>query len=66
MTSLKDWNEKLPSLKTFAHLNIYVRRQYLDLEAVRGLTIQNLLTKYDASIKKTGGVIKYIKTGSSK
>ena len=41
MTSLKDWNAKLPSLKTFAQFNIYMRRQYLDLETARGLTIQN-------------------------
>ena len=40
MTSLKDWNAKNQQLKTFACFKIYMRRQYLDLEAIGGLTIK--------------------------
>ena len=40
MTILKDWNTKIPQLKYFARFKIYMRRQYLDLEAVGDLIIQ--------------------------
>ena len=40
MTSLKDWNAKSPALKIFAGSKFFLRRQYLDLEAVGGLRVQ--------------------------
>lgn len=41
MTSLKEWNAKIPALKTFAGFKLFMRQQYLDLDAVGGLTVQN-------------------------
>ena len=41
MTSLKEWNAKSIASKTFQTFKIFMRKQYLDLEAVGGLMIQN-------------------------
>ena len=41
MTSLRKWNEKPSLTKTFANFKIFIRQQYLVLQAVGGLTIQN-------------------------
>ena len=41
MTSLKEWNAKIPASKTFAGFKLFMRQQYLDLDAVGGLTVQN-------------------------
>lgn len=41
MTSLKEWNATPTASKTFPRFKIFMQQQYLDLEAVEGLTIQN-------------------------
>ena len=40
-TSLKEWNTRTQPQKTFALFKIFMRKEYRDLQAVGGLTIQN-------------------------
>ena len=41
MDSLKRWNQKASVDKTYRNLKIYMRKEYLDLQEVGGLTINN-------------------------
>ena len=41
MTSLREWNENPQLNESFATFKIFMRQQYLDLQAVGGLTFQN-------------------------
>ena len=41
MTSLKEWNAKPDADKTFVNFKVFMRQQYLDLQAVGGLMIQH-------------------------
>ena len=40
MNSLKEWNTRPHMNKTFVNFKIFMRQQYLDLQAVGGLTMQ--------------------------
>ena len=68
MTSLKDWNAKPNALKTFIRFKIFMRQQYLDLEAVGGLTIQNsslnMMKEFKNSHEQLSNTLKHeVQTG---
>ena len=50
--SLKDWNNKSPVDQTFADFKVFMRKEYLDLEAVGGLTVNNGMESQANMIKE--------------
>ena len=50
--SLKDWNNKSTDDQTFAEFKTFMRKEYLDLEAVGGLTVNNAMESQANMIKE--------------
>ena len=44
MNSLREWNKKTPADKTYVNMKSFMRNEYLQLQEVGGLTIQNSMT----------------------
>ena len=45
MESLKRWNQKVAADKTYNNMKAYMRKEYLDLQEVGGLTVNSTLNQ---------------------
>ena len=51
MNSLKEWNARSHVNKAFVNFKMFMRQQYLDLQAVGGLTLTTFLLNIDPNLR---------------